>query len=228
MDIEICSVKIVTNDDSIFIIGIYRPHSGTIENFSKILIRILTNPILQGKKCCIIGDMNINLLIDTSINSSFVETLHSLHFYNLISEPTRFSEIENHSPSLIDHIWLNTLDVVNYGLVSYDALDHIPTFLQFPFITSTNSITDNDENIKITFRLNNDHNRESFRQKLVEFDWGSLSTSNIHDYFSNFSKELDKIYCSSFPLKTKSIPKRKANNKWYTPYLNALVEQKST
>ena len=228
VDIEVCSVKIVSNDDSFYIIGIYRPHSGTIENFSNELIQILTNQLLKNKKCCLIGDFNINLLIENSTNSSFVETLHSLHFYNLISKPTRFSEIESHSPSLIDHIWLNSLDIVNFGLVSFDTLDHIPMFLQFPFLTSRNNTSGNDDFIKITFRLNNDQNRELFKQKIEEFDWDSLSTGNIHDYFSSFSRAFDNMYCSTFPLKTKLIPKRKANNPWFTPYLNELVKQKST
>ena len=64
VDIEVCSVKIVSNDDSVYIIGIYRPHSGTIENFSNELIQILTNQLLKNKKCCLIGDFNINLLIE--------------------------------------------------------------------------------------------------------------------------------------------------------------------
>ena len=43
--IEICTVKISNENSHIFICGVYRPHSGTIENFALSLENILNNQI---------------------------------------------------------------------------------------------------------------------------------------------------------------------------------------
>ena len=91
----------------------------------------------------------------------------------------------------------------------------------------SNSNNNNDE-VKITFRLNNERNRVKFRQSIRDFDWNSLTSSNINDYVGNFSRKLNDLYCSAFPLKSKHIPMRKALNSWFTPELAELVKQKST
>ena len=44
-DIEVCTVETKLNGESIFIIGIYRPHSGTVDAFSGELERVLQNPL---------------------------------------------------------------------------------------------------------------------------------------------------------------------------------------
>ena len=210
-DIEICSVEVVNSNESLTFIGIYRPHSGTIVNFNSEITRVLNCDRLKNKKICVLGDFNINLLQENISNNTFVETLQSFHFYNLISLPTRISSIEGHAVSLLDHIWLNCLDIVNSGVVSFDLLDHLPSFLQFPLSTSVSC----DVNVKISFRLNNDMNRENFHRNIENFDWACLVSPNIHEYVANFIKKLDEMYCSAFPLKSKIVSKRKANNPWF-------------
>ena len=52
--IEMCTIKIISSDTILFLIGIYRPHSGTIENFTNCLETILNDGILLNSKICII------------------------------------------------------------------------------------------------------------------------------------------------------------------------------
>lgn len=111
LNIELCTVRIMLGEEPIFIIGIYRPHSGNIDSFCDEIACILQNPILRNKRCFLTGDFNINMLHDCPLNSHFVDTLQSHHFFPVISLPTRFSPIENVQPSLIDHIWCNTLNI---------------------------------------------------------------------------------------------------------------------
>ena len=110
-DIEICTVEVSIDKEPIYFIGIYRPHSGTIERFTLEFERILQNPLFRNRRCCSAGDFNHNLL-NESMNTQFVNTLQSHHFFPVITKPTRFPANDNHSPSLIDHIWFNSLNIV--------------------------------------------------------------------------------------------------------------------
>ena len=91
----------------------------------------------------------------------------------------------------------------------------------------SNSNNNNDE-VKITFRLNNERNRVKFRQSIRDFDWNSFVSSDMNDYVGNFSRNINNLYCSAFPIKSKHILMRKVINPWVTPELAELVKQKST
>ena len=224
--IEVCVVEVIINKEPIIMIGVYRPHSGTIEDFTNELEILLQNRIVRNKRCCMAGDFNIDLLQDNDVNTRFTDSLQSIHFFPIITKPTRFPPNNISQPSLLDHIWSNSLNVFNSGIISFDATDHCPTFLHLPMpITESGN---SNEKIGITFRLNNETNREKFRQLLLEFDWLSLASDNPNDYVENFSLKIDNLYCSTFPLKTKYISKRKALNPWFTPDLKGLINRKST
>ena len=70
--IEVCTVQIIGNGFNIFVLGIYRPHSDSVENFSDCLGNILESPILRGKHLVILGDLNVNLLDDSSNTNYFI------------------------------------------------------------------------------------------------------------------------------------------------------------
>ena len=225
-DIEVCTVECKLDTEVLYVISIYRPHSGTIDNLTSELERILNSTIFRNRRCIITGDLNLNLLIENSSHNRFIELLNSHHFFSLITEPTRFCPNDTVQPTLLDHIWYNTPNLVNSGVVpSFDFMDHRPTFFQFPSL-ETNACK-KDDNIKITFRLNNDENKNSFREKLCDFNWASIASPDVSIYAKNISDSLDAIYCSCFPLKTKLVPKRKAINPWFTPKLRELIRLKS-
>ena len=226
-NIEICTVKIFTADDPIFILGVYRPIHGTIDSFCEEIEGLLQNSMLRNKRCIFTGDMNINLLQQNAITSNFVETLQSHHFFPTISIPTRYPPNVNSNiqPSLLDQIWVNSLNIYNSNVISYDITDHCPITLQLPIPTS--NIPDKNELVKITFRVNNEVNRERFRQLIMDFDWNGMNPQDINSRTENFTRKLDSLYCSSFPLQTKFIPKRKAMNPWFTPELSELVRRKN-
>ena len=55
IDIEICTVELHVNGELLYVIGIYRPHSGTISSFCEELERILCNPMLRNRRCILGG-----------------------------------------------------------------------------------------------------------------------------------------------------------------------------
>ena len=61
-NMESCVVRIRHNNQSVFIIGIYRPPSGIINEFCSLLLGIINDALLKKCDIVIVGDMNINLL----------------------------------------------------------------------------------------------------------------------------------------------------------------------
>ena len=122
-------------------------------------------------------------------------------------------------------MWYNSLSFCRSGIINLDRTDHLPTFIQILLPDSTNL---NDKNfVKVTFRVNNESNRNLFMQQIDDFDWAGIVTDDIDQYVSRFTAKLDELYCSMFPLKTKCIPTHKALNPWFTTELKELIQQKS-
>ena len=115
--IEVCTVKIDFNSSHLILIGVYRPHSDTISNFSDHLNIFLNSPLLSNKKCVLLGDLNICLLKPEQASIDFSNLMYSQHYLPLISKVTRFSPVDTEIPSLLDHMdklpFHNSADVRN-------------------------------------------------------------------------------------------------------------------
>ena len=168
------------------------------------------------------GDLNICLLKPNNSNLNFSNLLFSHHFNPLITKPTRFPQIEGEQPSCLDHIWVNKYFDLDVGIVNIDITDHLPTFLNIKF-----DLNQQEEKIKIQFRVINDINKQKFRNLLSNFNWNDIFSQNINLYAENLSATLDNLYCSAFPLKIKYISKRHNHNPWITEPIKKLIEAKS-
>ena len=100
-NIEVCTVSVNFNNISQTILAIYRPHSGTINNFISTLTNLLEDGLIRSKPCYIVGDLNINLLLDTSEVQRFKNFMHSYSFLPTITKATRVAP--GATPSLLDH-----------------------------------------------------------------------------------------------------------------------------
>ena len=89
--IESCVIDLVYGSCKFIIVGIYRPHSNSVDNFIPLLEAILNDPLLRARKVVVTGDFNINL-IDLTIAStcSFMNILYANSFLPLITRATRF------------------------------------------------------------------------------------------------------------------------------------------
>ena len=101
--IEICTVKIDLNGTPLVIFGVYRPHSDSILNFCYILNDLLVDAVVAGKPAFVVGDLNIDLLLENPHVQSFTQLMHSFHYLPLILKPTRFPN-DVTRPSLLDQI----------------------------------------------------------------------------------------------------------------------------
>ena len=76
--VESCALKIKFNNSYLVILGIYRPHSDTIENFTEVLYNFLHNSIIRNADSVMVaGDMDINLINVDSIHvNNYVSCLN--------------------------------------------------------------------------------------------------------------------------------------------------------
>ena len=221
--IEICSVKIRLGSEFWYFLGIYRPHSGTPEEFLQYLGEILDSPEVQNKKVLITGDINVDLLKECSSSEELINFFQSYHFLPKISQPTRFPAQNNINPSLLDHLWTNSLLDHPCGVFSYDILDHCPTF----FVIFCNSPKAKDELVKLTFRPYSDENLSKFISSIVSFNWDDLISSDVHTSMQGFITKLNFLYCKSFPIKIKFISSKVYQNPWITTEILNLIKYKN-
>ena len=221
--IEICTVEIKSNNHSIIIIGVYRPHCDHFDNFSSSIYSILNNDKFRNKEILLMGDFNINFLGVDSLVNDFMDNINTYHFVPVISKPTRFAPNNSNTCSLLDQIFLNRITSYNCGIILNDLTDHLPTFIKIPFRVNNSSTN----LVRIHFRENNQNLRENFHEKLNNYDWSLIENSNVDLYTENFLINLNRLYCKCFPLKSKLVSAHKLNNPWYTPRIKQLIEAKS-
>jgi hypothetical protein len=221
--IETCTVKIKLNKEILIIVGIYRPHSDSIENFSFVLNRLLESRYLLKSKVCLAGDFNVNILDDESdANISFVNTLQSLHYMPLITKPTRFPPNDNCEPSLLDGIWINYTDVYTSGIILADITDHCPVFLCIKHDT-----IDDNYFVKITFRLHSDRNVNEYYNVLNDINWDFSHFDDINVKTSIFLDEINRLYCRYFPLKVKCVSIKRLRKPWLSSAIFNSIKTKS-
>ena len=221
--IESCTISIKSENYELFILAIYRPHSGTIDNFNDTLLSILNSPILVNKKVILTGDLNINLISTTENVQNYITNLQSLHYTSLITKPTRFTTTDNSfNPSIIDHIWTNITTTVNSGIIWSDITDHCPCFT---FLNTESQISHGTK--KIYFRIINETNIAKLLSKLENTNWDNVLTGNIDQKTESFINFVNKTFCDTFPKISKTISNKRLEKPWITPAILQSIKTKS-
>ena len=218
ISLEICTVKISSSDNEIHVCGIYRPHSGTIENFCESIEHILNDRQLLAGPIVIAGDFNINLISDGQNIAEFSGLMRSSHYLQVITDVTHPGSSVA-AASLIDHIWTNQMTSYYSGLIKTGITDHHTTYIKLPFKAQKS----NSNKIKVHFREDNENNRQYLETLLINFDWTLLKHPDINVYVLNFIKNLNKLYQKAFPIKSKTISQKRFQNPWYTPDIKKLT-----
>ena len=222
-NVEICIVKVANSCQHLYICGVYRPHSGSIENFSLEIETVLNCNLLSNSPCIISGDFNINLLREGGDVDGFVDMMRSHHFLQVILDATRPGHGLSAS-SLIDHIWINQVDNYNCGLLRTGITDHYTTYIQLPFLSAKSHTS----KIKLVFRDCSENNQQIFENNIRNFDWQTVKSNNVNDYAQNFINSLNKLYQNSFPLKTKMVTQKYFKNPWLTKEIKKLTDARSS
>lgn len=136
--IECCSVQIKSsklhNSPSLYIVGIYRSPSGSIDDFNNCISELFLNQS-AGKLLMFCGDLNQDLIEPSNHCNDFINNFNSFNFYPLITVPTR---VTVDSSTCLDHIWFNGFNVEQAGCLISDITDHYTTFASLKFVYSDN------------------------------------------------------------------------------------------
>ena len=223
---EICSVKVKINGINILIIGIYRPHDDTVQNFTCNLESLLQSTNVNEFSLIIVtGDVNINISNDSSPEvQEYMSLMSSLHFVSVINDPTRFQPNNpTQNPSTLDHIFVNKQIKYFAGILDYDLTDHCPIFLNFEIPVPLNA-----NKTRKTIRPFKQNYFDSLRQKIIHTNWNNLiNINNINTTFENFISHINKLYCESFPIKIKYVTNKRQDKPWISKEIKNLINLKS-
>ena len=109
-------------------------------------------------------------------------------------------------------------------MVKAGVTDHHSIHIKLPFFSQ--KLT--KKNIKFNFRDCSDENQTIFKHKLQNFNWYSINSDDVNICTGNFIDVINKIYCDSFPIKTKQVTEKYFHNPWYTPEVRKLSQARSS
>ena len=205
------------------ILGWYRPHSGTSEDFLNNLTRLFNNHSVMIKKTILLGDLIVNLLINSSDREHFMNFMQFISFVPKITKQTRSSRNISEIPSSIDPIWTNFIDISFSGILSFDLPYICPIFFLLPFDDKKNT---NDE-IKITFRDQNHERTTAFMKAKTVLNWSSLIAPDPSTYVENILNTLNGLCGKFIPLFSQFISKKRLSKPWIASAILNLIKQKS-
>ena len=200
----------------------YRHPHGNVDNFLN-YINVMIEKI-QDKYCVLLGDFNLDLLKFESHpdTDSFLSTLGTFYFQPQILQPTR---ITNHSATLIDNIFFNSLEhFVICGNLCYDLTDHLPNFLIVSKLSSLPAST------KVFRRDYSNLDKEILIRDIQSIDWNGLikKAPDPSSMFDNFYIKLSEVVDLHVPVKQLSKQDLKAQSKpWITCGIRTSIRIKN-
>ena len=209
------------NRKKIEIIGIYRPPYRTLlDNFFRSL-ESLMNKLGPNNDQIIAGDFNICGIARSPILDRYLDIMRAFNFMPHINIITRPNPIGN--DSCIDHIWSNfgfsfQSGVFNEVIIS----DHFINFASLPVELNTSKK-------QIMFRDHSESNILKMVDKLTNFSlFYPLLTATLdsNSKFDLFYNELDRIYKTCCPIKTKEISMNRLKKPWLSQQLLNDIQEK--
>lgn len=223
VEAESLFVDVIDKFGKQFLVGvIYRPPDKNLEEFIDELDVILAKVDSEGKSLWLTGDFNINLLnTENDLTSYFLNRLFSYSYFPLISKPTR---VTNHSATLIDNIFTNSLENnIKSGVLITDISDHFGIFTLSNFKLYSSNLPK-----FVTKRCFTDKNINEFSESLSNCDWSSLENSITADHaYDSFTDIFSDKFEKHFPLKRIKIKPPKLRKPWMTTGLATSCKTKT-
>ena len=227
--IESLFIEIITTIGKNIIVGtLYRPPNGKFEIFETNLNKILSKVDKSNKVTYFMGDFNIDLLKSESCDFSnrFSEQFSTSSFFPLITRPTRITE---HTATLIDNIFTNDLEQIEYsknGLIFTDISDHLPIFhIASLTMKKHNSNLETSQHQRT---INND-NLASFLNSVKDISWDFIFENNdACESYNSFHNNIILAFEKSFPLaKRRKRTIDYGKSPWMTQGISKSIEIKN-
>ncbi|XP_026688288.1 uncharacterized protein LOC113472698 [Diaphorina citri] len=212
------NIEIELNKKKLIINAVYRPPKSNVKEFIKELKKWLQNKDVKNKDVMIIGDININILEETSQKQDYVEMLSSLGIISSIQKVTR-EEILNgrRVSSCIDHINIRKKGNFSAGVIKEKIADHY-----FTYIILKNTKT-NDENQLINIRIIDE---EKIKRLIEEYDWDELikTNKNAEVLYNEIVQTFHNLYVNAY--KEIKIKKKYEGNHWINQEIRNEIKKK--
>lgn len=165
-DIEIQIIEIKNaNCRDMYIVNTYRPPSGNselaVDRLREICLELTS--IRGSKDIIIVGDLNINLLTNTSNKKLICDLCDEFNLTSNINLPTR---VTSNSSSCLDLILSSITHTKSSGVIQNNISDHFPTFIVKKKLTT--------KYVKTTFRGRSYrfYDDNEFKMRLLNYNWG--------------------------------------------------------
>ena len=220
-DYESLWIEILNTKEHNIICGIfYRHPHGNVDTFLNYINVKIEKIHREDKYCVLLGDLNVDLLKFESHpdTDSFLSTLGTFYFL----QPTR---ITNHSATLIDNIFFNSLEhFVISGNLCYDLTDHLPNFLIVSKLPSLPPRT------KVFRRDYSNSDNEILIRDIQSIDWNGLikKAPDPSSIFDDFYIKLSEVVDVHVPVRQLSKQDLKGQSKqWITSVIRTSIRIKN-
>lgn len=145
----------------------------------------------------IVGDINIDLLVENTHQVEFLTLIQSFACFNRINTPTRVTAT---SSTLLDPCITNVHpDDVLSGVITAGISDHMPIFCILPKLKKVNNTP-----VSRLYRYISEEALNTFYALLQEQNWENvLCERNPDKAYNLFYETLKDSYETSFPLRSK-------------------------
>ncbi len=216
--------------NNIVVAVIYRHPRTTLaelHNFQTKLNNSLEKINSEKKVGSIFGDININLLkhSEHGPTGDYLNMIFSNSFFPTITRPTRIPKNSFKAPTLIDHIYTNSLNPnVESGICLFDISDHLPVFTAIPF-SKTYKRAKYQKRCFSNFNVNQFKNDLS--KKLDTFIEKNANNEDPNFMYNSFSKIFRTELDHHAPLRTITNRELKRSLKpWITNAMYKSIRRK--
>lgn len=209
--VEYIFVELASFDKKMLVGCAYRP-SNRID-FSN-FITTLRNLTVPYNDVAILGDLNSNLLLE----SSFKDSMESLGLTPINTTiPTHYT---NTCSTLIDHIYVGDISKVNlYDQISASCFSkHDLMFVAYDFLL-------HQEDQCYSYRDFKNLNYNLLYENLLHINWSSIYfMTSVDDQLSFLENNILKLYDDTVPLVTKMVTAK--NKPWFTNIIRQSIQRR--
>ncbi|KAJ8704333.1 hypothetical protein PYW08_013057 [Mythimna loreyi] len=203
---RLCEVACAEVEGQIFLC-VYRPPASNLTFFLIIIEEILNKLIKDNKLVFVCGDLNIDLLVDSSDKSKLLSLFSSFNLKCIFKEATRITPT---SASCIDNIFTNC-NIKDSSLISGVRSDHTGQLVSFEIVKKLQLGS------TAKFRPLTINKLNRFNNNVIS----SLSTANFDSQDPNVNySTLFSTVCQEFnkacPVKKVQISNKSKFNEWAT------------
>ena len=224
------------SNESKIICNIYRSPSHKEPDFFALQDAVLEKlNRFSSKHVLLVGDYNMDLIKHSSNThcQHQIDTAAQHGFMQIVSRPTR---ITDHSATLIDHVYSNSLEkTISCNILTVDLSDHLA-------ILTTISLAGSHKSRSLKHRINlagenterrifNAANDAVFTELIGQQDWSAvINQPDANSMYDSLSEIYDAHYNTAYPLiknRIKRKNERKEPQPWILPWLEGACARKN-